>query len=114
MANAASDWSAATGCRVAQLTMLDPVCVQHRFIYGVFGATRNVCHVEHYWAGARSGVGRPTVMPGVFCYRVTGGKPNTTWLNPRGNHAYILEWYAKTVCTNARGPGFPRGLKCFF
>lgn len=112
MSKAAYDWSSVTGCRVAQLTLLDSVCVQHRIIFGWFGATRNACHVENYWVGGRSGVGRHTLRPDVYTQRVRGRAPLASWLAPRGNHAYIIEWYYNSIC-NGCSSGFSRGLRCF-
>jgi pimeloyl-ACP methyl ester carboxylesterase len=112
MSKAACDLRSAKGCRVAQLTMLDAVGIQHRIIFGRFAATRNCCHIENYWAGGLSGVGRPSLNCDVYSYRVRGGKPcSTCWFAPRGNHAYAVEWYYNSICRS--GPGFSRGLCCF-
>jgi pimeloyl-ACP methyl ester carboxylesterase len=112
MARAACDLSNVTGRRVAQLTLLDPVCVHHRMIFRWFQVTKNTCHVEHYWVGGRSGVGRHTFRRDVYTERVRGRCPFASWLAPRGNHAYLIEWYYESICHGCAS-GFPRGLRCF-
>jgi pimeloyl-ACP methyl ester carboxylesterase len=112
MANAACRLAEETGSRVAQLTLLDPVCLHHDLIFRRCAATRNVCRVEHYWVGGRSGVGRPAFRPGVYNQRVRGYAPLASWLAPRGNHAYLIEWYYNSIYDTC-WPGFTRGLHHF-
>ena len=112
MSKAACDWVEGTGRHVAQLTLLDPVCVHHRIIFRWFHVTQHVCHVEHYWSGGRSGVGRYSFRRDIHNERVWGFAPFACWLAPRGNHAYVVEWYYDSIRCGC-GSGFPRGLRCF-
>ena len=109
MAAAASELAEGSNGRVAQVTLLDPVAAHHHLIFRRLGAARNACHVEHYWVGGRSGLGWPTIRRDVYSYRVPGRAPLASWLAPRGNHAYIIEWYYNSIGCGS-WPGFSRGL----
>jgi pimeloyl-ACP methyl ester carboxylesterase len=113
MSKAAQEMACECGRPVAQLTMLDAVWFQHRIIFRWFEATCNAACVENYWAGRRSGLGKPARFAGVYNCRVPDRVPWVYIFNPYGTHAYSVEWYYNSIRCPRCCDGFNRGLRCF-
>ena len=92
---------------IARLTLLDAVRIQHDTIFRDLNVRAHATCVENYWATLPSGVGKFCRYHGVYNRFVRGKSPIRGAINPaRGNHAYVVEWYFKTI----RDPGIPDGF----
>ena len=105
---AAAQSLACDGCRVAQLTLLDPLEKQHELIFCQLGGIASACIVENYWAPGISGYGARATYRGVRNYAVEGRKPIWGIIDPTiSNHVSILHWYYDTI----RCPQIPCGFQ---
>ena len=96
------------GCRVAQLTLLDPLERQHQLIFERLEARCSACEVENYWAPGLTGYGGPARYRNVRNYRVAGRKPIWGIIDPTiSNHVSVLHWYYDTI----RCPRTPCGFQ---
>lgn len=108
MARAAKVIHEATGRKIAQLTLLEPVATHHPLLFGVLQPTLHAEIVDHYWAASPSGLGGPAPDPAVFSHQLMFEPPGPPLLiSPFTNdHTALPFWYLAT----ADDPALPGGF----
>jgi len=106
-AAAAQGLLAASGDRVAHLTLLEPAEFYHETVFArltPWGAARLV---ENYWAEGPSAFGKHAAYPGVQNWQVPTARPVLGVVSPvHSSHLEVLRWYFLTV----EDPNCPAGF----